>query len=436
MLSKIHSSPSSKNRYNKMKKNTLLKTFVSRFLILILNFGLVIYSTNMWGSSGKGVISIIIADLTIISFFANIFVGSSMSYFARKFKTGEILPFAYIWAILIGILIPIAFSFNHAPEYSYYLIALSVMSSLLAANVNLFVGQQNIKMFNLYTVLQQVVHIVFIIVIVYLVKITSVNAYFIAQISCFVLLFITSTVHVIKHADFKRASFSKKIGKQLFSYGWKTQLSAFLQFLNNRLSFYFLEYFKGIVSVGIFSVGIAFSEAVWTVSRSLSVILYADVVNNTDSNDAIEKTKISLRISFLITILFIGMMLLVPAHWYAMIFGKDFSQTKEIVLLLSPGIVAIAVSNIIGYYFAGINKLRILNVKSLAGLIFTIISSFYIVPKWGIRGACIINSASYCISSGILFWRFYQITEFRVQDFILTKKEVGFLVKKILKMQG
>jgi O-antigen/teichoic acid export membrane protein len=241
---------------------------------------------------------------------------------------------------------------------------------------------------------------------------------------------------VIKHADFKRASFSKKIGKQLFSYGWKTQLSAFLQFLNNRLSFYFLEYFKGIVSVGIFSGGIAFSEAVWTVSRSLSVILYADVVNNTDSNDAIEKTKISLRISFLITILFIGMMLLVPAHWYAMIFGKDFSQTKEIVLLLSPGIVAIAVSNIIGYYFAGINKLRILNVKSLAGLIFTIISSFYIVPKWGIRGACIINSASYCISSGILFWRFYQITEFRVQDFILTKKEVGFLVKKILKMQG
>jgi O-antigen/teichoic acid export membrane protein len=387
----------------------------------------------MWGSNGKGVISIIIADLTIVSFFANVFVGSSMSYFARKFRTEEILPFAYIWAILVGILIPLIFSFSRAAEYFYFLVGLSVTSSLLTANINLFVGQQNIKLFNLYTVLQQAVHILFIIIIVYVIKFTSVNAYFVAQVSCFTVLFIISTLRITKSADFKKISFTKGIGSKLLSYGWKTQLSAFLQFLNNRLSFYFLEYFKGIVSVGIFSVGIAFSEAVWTVSRSLSVVLYSDVINSRDSDDAIEKTKISIRISFLITLLFIFMMLVIPAEWYAVIFGKDFKQTKEIILLLSPGILAIAVSNVIGYYFAGVNKLRILNVKSMAGLIFTIISSFYIVPKWGIRGACIVNSASYCISSGILFWRFYQITEFRIRDFILSKKEMDILIRKIVK---
>ncbi len=416
-----------------MKENAIFKTLISRFLILILNFGLVIYSTNVWGSSGKGIISIIIADLTIISFFANIFVGSSMSYFARKFRTEEILPFAYIWAILIGVLVPVVFSFSRTVEYFYFLMALSVSSSLLTANINLFVGQQNMKLFNLYTVLQQLVHIIFIIIIVYIVKFTSVNAYFIAQISCFTVLFITSAFQVTRSADCKKIVLTKETGSKLFSYGWKTQLSAFLQFLNNRLSFYFLEYYKGIVSVGIFSVGIAFSEAVWTVSRSLSIVLYADVVNNTNSNDAIEKTKISVRISFLITLLFIFIMLMIPADWYALIFGKDFRKTKEIVLLLSPGILAIAVSNVIGYYFAGINKLRILNVKSFAGLIFTLISSFYIVPKWGIRGACIVNSASYCLSSGVLFWRFYKITEFRIRDFIPSKAEIGLLLSKVLK---
>lgn len=417
-------------------KEAIFKTFVSRFLILILNFGLVIYSTNMWGSSGKGVISIIIADLSIISFFANIFVGSSMSYFARKFRTEEILSFAYIWAVLIGILVPVIFSFSRSAEYFYFLIALSVTSSLLSANINLFVGQQNIKLFNLYTILQQLVHIVFIVIIVYVIKFASVNAYFVAQICCFVLLFIASFFQISKSLEVKKIAFSREIGLKLFSYGWKTQLSAFLQFLNNRLSFYYLEYFKGIVSVGIFSVGIAFSEAVWTVSRSLSVVLYSDVVNSTDSNIAIEKTKISLRVSFLVTLLFLVIMLLIPADWYAMIFGKDFRQTKEIILWLAPGILAIAVSNIIGYYFAGINKLRILNVKSLAGLLFTIISSFYIVPKWGIKGACIINSASYCLSSGVLFWRFYQITEFHIRDFILSKKEIDLLIKKILKIHA
>ncbi|MFC3159768.1 polysaccharide biosynthesis C-terminal domain-containing protein [Chryseobacterium arachidis] len=386
----------------------------------------------MWGSEGKGVISIVIADLTIISFFANIFVGSSVSYFASKFKTEEILPFAYIWSIIMGVLIPVALSFNHASEYSDYLMALSVVSSLLAANVNLFVGRQNIRMFNLYTVLQQLIHIVFIGIIIYIVKITSVNSYFIAQISCFGLLFLISTFQVVKNCDFKNVCLSRKIGYQLFNYGWKTQLSAFLQFLNYRLSFYFLEYFKGIISVGIFSVGVAFSEAIWTVSRSLSVVLYADVVNNKNVNEAIEKTKVSMRVSFLVTALFIVIMLLIPGQVYAAIFGKDFSQTKEIILYLSPGILSIAVSNIIGYYFAGINKLRILNIKSLVGLVFTVISSFYIIPLWGIKGACIVTSISYCLSSAVLFWRFYQITEFSIHDFILSKKEIILLWSKMM----
>ncbi|WP_228458367.1 lipopolysaccharide biosynthesis protein [Chryseobacterium hagamense] len=402
-------------------------------MILILNFGLVIYTTNQWGSEGKGTISIMVANLTVISFFANVFVGSSMSYFAKRYRTEEILPFAYLWSVLIGGVVSVVFSFNQAPEYSCYLVILSVLSALLAANVNLFVGQQNIRMFNLYTVLQQVVHIAFIIIIIYLIRITSVEAYFIAQISCFGLLFLVSAIQVLRPCSFKKLSFPKAAGYKLFDYGWKTQVSAFLQFLNYRLSFYFLEYFKGIASVGIFSVGIAFSEAVWTVSRSLSLVLYADVVNNKSPVEAIEKTKVSLKMSFLITLVFIVMMLMIPAQVYAVIFGKDFSRTKEIVLLLSPGILAIAVSNIIGYYFAGINKLRILNVKSLIGLIFTIISSFYVIPRWGISGACIVTSISYCLSSGLLFWQFYKMTEFRIRDYFLSKAEISLLLNKVLK---
>lgn len=416
-----------------MKQNTILKTFVSRFLILILNFGLVIYSTNMWGSEGKGIISIVIADLTIVCFFSNIFVGSSVTYFASKYKTEQILLYAYIWSIIAGVSIPLLVSFTHGLDYLSHLIALSVLSSLLTTNVNLFVGQQNIKMFNLYTILQQIVHILFIVVIVYVINITSVSAYFTAQISCLAVLFVVSTFQVLKKCKFSNVSFSKQIRNKLFDYGWKIQLSSFLQFLNYRLSFYFLEYFKGIVSVGVFSIGIAFSEAIWTVSKSLSIILYADVVNNKNANDALEKTKISLKVSFLITLLFIFGILLIPSQFYMFVFGKDFHQTKQITLLLSPGILAIAVSNIIGYYFAGINKLRILNLKSLIGLIFTVISSFFIIPKWGIVGACIITSVSYCLSSGVLFWGFYQMTEFRIKDYLISKSEIQLILNKLSK---
>lgn len=414
-----------------MINTTTLFTIVARFLIVILNFGLVIFSTNIWGSEGKGIISIITADLAIIGFFSNVFVGGSISYFASKFKTEQILLYAYLWSVIVGITIPLFFSFDHAHDFLGYLMALSVLSSLLTTHINLFVGQRKIGMFNLYTVLQLAVHILFILAMVYMAKIVDVDAYFIAQILCFTVLFLLSSYPLLKDCRFSDLSFSKKVRNSLFDYGWKSQLSAFFQFLNNRFSFYFLEFFKGIASVGIFSVGVAFSEAIWTVSRSLALVLYSDVINSNNQQDSILKTKISLKLSFIITLFSIIMVLSVPANTYTYIFGKDFQDTKQIILLLSPGVLAISVSNIIGFYFAGINKLRILNIKSIIGLVFTVGTSFYCIPKWGIVGACIVTSISYCISSAILLWHFYQITEFKWQDFLVSKQEITVILQKL-----
>lgn len=392
-----------------------------------------IYSTNMWGSEGKGIISIITADLAIIGFFSNIFVGSSVSYFSSKFRTEQLLPYAYLWAVIVGITVPVIVSFSHSSEYTVYLIVLSVFSALLSANINVFVGKQNIRMFNLYTVLQFAIHFVFILAMVYLLKMVSVDVYFLAQIACFAVLFLASSFQLLKNIKISGVSFSKNIRNKMFDYGWKSQLSAFFHFLNNRLSFYFLEFFKGISSVGIYSVGVAFSEAIWTVSRSLALVLYADVINSKSTDESILKTKMSLKISFLITFLSMIVILIFPPGFYTMIFGKDFGETKKIILLLSPGILAMAVSNIIGFYFAGINKLRILNVKAIAGLIFSVSASFYFIPKWGIIGACIVTSVSHCISSAVLFWQFYRITDFRIQDFLVSKQEIKVILQKFKK---
>lgn len=416
-----------------MKHKAFIYTFLSRILILTLNFGIVIYSTNLWGSVGKGVITIITADLAIITFFSNIFTGSSVSYFSSKFKEEQILSFAYIWSLIIGISLPIILGFFHGNQYTLYLVGSSIFSALLTANINLFVGKQNIKMFNLYTILQLLVHVLFLLSIVYIVKITSVTAYFIAQIFCYLTLFLISAYQLTKTFKFNNLIPSKAIVKDLFDYGWKSQLSAFLQFLNNRLSFYFLEFFKGIASVGIFSVGIALSEAIWTVSRSLAVILYSDVINNNDSQSAIVQTKLSIKLSFLITLVFIAVVLVIPASLYTLIFGKDFHETKTIFLLLAPGVLAIAVSNIVGFYFAAVNKLKILNIKSILGLTFTVIASFYFIPNFGIVGACIVTSVSYCLSSALLLWQFNKLSKFQLHDFIISRTEVKSLIKKIRK---
>lgn len=413
---------------------TIIKTFVSRFLILILSFGLVIYSTNMWGSEGKGTISIVIANAAAVSFFSNIFSGSSASYFASRFKIEKVLLYAYLWSVLTGLLIPFLFSLASIQgEYLFYLIGISVFSSLLSTNISLFIGTQDIKKFNVYTVLQQLVHIVFIGILVYLFGKKDVSVYFLAQISCLALLFLTSFFQIIKKCKISEITFCKDVGRNMFEYGWKTQLSAFVQFLNYRLSFYFLEHFEGIASVGIFSIGVTFSEAIWTITRSIAVILYSDVVNSKSREESIGKTKESLKLTFFLMIGFVLGIMIIPSQVYEFIFGKEFRDTKEIMLLLSPGIFAIAVSDMVGHYFSGMRDLKILNVKSIAGLAVTVVLSFIMIPRWGILGACIATTSSYFVSALLLFMKFYSSTPFILKDYMISKEEVQLLKQKFLK---
>ncbi|PJJ64766.1 MATE family efflux transporter [Chryseobacterium geocarposphaerae] len=412
----------------------VVKTFISRFLILILSFGLVIFSTNMWGSEGKGTISIVIANAAIVSFFSSIFAGSSTSYFASKFKTEQILIYSYIWSVIMGILIPVIFSFaDIQAKYLMDLIGISVFSALLSVNVNLFIGKQNIRLFNVYTVLQQLVHILFISVFIYILQQKDVSVYFGAQICCLALLFLTSFFQVIRECKISDISLSKNVFKSMFEYGWKTQLSAFIQFLNYRLSFYFLEYFEGIGSVGVFSIGITFSEAIWTITRSIAVILYSDVVNSKSREESILKTKSSLKLSFLLMLIFLLGIIIIPGSLYEMIFGRAFRGTKEIMLLLSPGILAIALSDMIGYYFSGIKELKILNIKSIVGLAITLVFSFLLIPKYGILGACIVTTLSYSVSALLLFLKFYRSTDFRIQDYLITKEDLRLAKEKLMK---
>ncbi|SUX47524.1 MATE family efflux transporter [Chryseobacterium indoltheticum] len=417
-----------------MKQLKVVQTFISRFLILILSFGLVIFSTNMWGSEGKGTISIVIANVALVSFFSSIFSGSSTSYFARKFKVEQVLVYSYLWSLIVGTAVPLIFSFAAIQnEFLYYLIGISVLSSLLSTNISLFIGTQNIRFFNIYTVLQQLVHVLFIAILIYIVKLKDVSVYFLAQIFCLAFLFLTSFFLILKKCKLSEFSFSKSVFLNMFEYGWKTQLSAFIQFLNYRLSFYFLEYFEGIAAVGVFSIGITFSEAIWTITRSIAVVLYSDVVNSESREESIVKTKSSLKLSFSLMLIFVLGIIIIPAFIYTEIIGNEFSETKQIMLLLAPGILAIAVSDMIGYYFSGIKELKILNIKSIVGLLITVGFSFFAIPKWGIWGACFVTTSSYVVSAAILFWKFYQSTEFKIRDYIISKDEINTLIKTFSK---
>ena len=90
------------------------------------------------------------------------------------------------------------------------------------------------------------------------------------------------------------------------------------------------------------------------------------------------------------------------------VFGEEFVTVKRVLLLMTPGVLAIATSNVFGNYFSAIGKLKILIAKSAIGLLATVVLSIVLIPRFHVDGACIVNATSYIVSSVIIVLFFFK----------------------------
>ncbi|HEX3006645.1 MAG TPA: polysaccharide biosynthesis C-terminal domain-containing protein, partial [Bacteroidales bacterium] len=308
-----------------------------------------------------------------------------------------------------------------------FLFALAILTSVLGVNSMIFVGSGNIKWYNYFNTLLPLLHVIFILLLKYFCNDLPVGYYFLALCISLGTVIIVSWLKVRSQMGDGSLSIHRSVVKTTFDYGWKNELSYLLQFLNYRFSYFLILYFdEDYHSVGIFSVGVALAESIWLFSRSISINQYSAILNHGDSETAKKLTTQSAKLSTYVSLFITGVLLIMPARLYGLIFGAEFSSVKSILFMLAPGIIAIAISNIYGHFFAAIGQQRTLIVKSIVGLACNIILSFAFIPVLSVTGACMAVSVSYLASSVYLGMMFYRNSSFKKSDFIITKNEIKF----------
>jgi len=388
-------------------QNNITQTIAGKSAILLLNFAVVVLSTRLWGTEGRGAIALFMANLSLISSVTNIFTSSSVSYFLSKHGISKLILQAYLWVFVAAVILGLVFRiYDHATP-SVFLFIAAVLVGFTTFHSFVFIGDQQIGYYNLITVIQPVFQIGAMLLFYYWID-KSYFAYFYGMIASYILVFVVCRIFTGKTHNKISYHLDKSTVKDTFLFGWQIELSSFLQFFNYRLSFYFLNYFLGNASVGIFSIGVTISEAIWIVSRSISLVQYSNVVKQGNTKDSWDETKTTAKYSFFISLLCLIFVLCLPKQVFSFIFGQGFEGVKQVIVLLSPGILAMAMSNVYGNYFSAIGKAKILILKSAIGVVFTVGLSFWLIPVFQITGACMVNAGSYIVSSVILFWCFYK----------------------------
>ena len=117
--------------------------------------------------------------------------------------------------------------------------------------------------------------------------------------------------------------------KEVFSFGWKTELSSLLQFFNYRLTYYVLDFYFGRSSVGVFSIGVNVASAIWIISQSMSMVQFSNVLKQGHTQESRKETMSIALVSLGISVLCLGAVVLLPASWFAFVFGPEFAEAKQ-----------------------------------------------------------------------------------------------------------
>jgi O-antigen/teichoic acid export membrane protein len=379
-------------------------TISVRFLILLLNFGIVILTARLWGNDGRGEIALFLTNLSLILVGTNIVCGSSLAYYSNTIDISkQIMPIALFSAIISGIGAITCMIFTSSIKEAVFLLFSSILMSGVSALAVHYLGSNRIVHYNLVSLLPPSLNILIILIFQAVAPKFGTLTYYIATITSNVLVLTAFLLQKRKNLFFTLSKIYLLETKKILQYGFANETNNFIQFLNYRFSYYIIVLFLGKDQLGLYSISVAIVESIWIISKSISSVQFAEIINMKNKEESRILVTQNLRNTVVLTVFAIFIMAILPESIFTYIFGKSFVGIQTYSIYLAPGILATAIANIYGHYFTALGNLKTVIIKSLAGLAASIVLSLGLIPQWGLAGACIATNASYMISASYLF---------------------------------
>ncbi|HXB41566.1 MAG TPA: polysaccharide biosynthesis C-terminal domain-containing protein [Bacteroidia bacterium] len=388
----------------------IIQTIFSKGIISIINFLMVVLTAQYLGAGGRGEISMLFLNITVILLFNDIIGGSSLVYLTSKRNPYTLFLPAMAVGLFTGIVFPFLFNlhFNFPKTELVYFLLLTLLSNFSSICNYFLNGFEKIKQNNIANILQSVVTVASLALQLLVLKDFSVYSYYRALGLGYLTNLLISAWGL--RGLFKPVSFSwKESIRVIASYGLIGQAGNIFQLLNYRFCYYVLDGMNDEHSkqnVGVFSTAASVSEAVWVIMNGIAMVQYATLSNRNNPQLAINITLKLSKISFALSVFALLVLNILPVEVFTFLFGPDFAEMKNYCLLLSPGIATAGLTGIYSHYFAARGDMKTSASGALVGLIITFGCSVFFIPVYGAKGAALTNCASYIASSVFLIAMF------------------------------
>jgi len=379
----------------------ILSTFSAQLLSGLIGISVVILTARHLGAEGRGVISILVFNISLVLMFNNFVGGGALVYLTSRENFGRLITVSYLWALISALAVSALLTFSGLSPVNFaaHLFLLSLINAVNGVNTNILIGQERLHERNISLVVQGVIQLLVFYSILQWLGERSVMSFIKALYASYLVSFVLSSIFLLKKRDHIVSRSLAAVTKGLVSYGFYVQAGGLIQLLNFRFSYYLIEKFHGAAVLGVYSTGISLIEGLWIISRSISLVLYARIANSDDADAGRLLTIRLIKFTFVITALCLLPLLLIPTDVYAAIFdGNEFGKIKSIFLYLAIGTVMFSASAMLSAYMSGTGQFQVNTRASFIGLTATVALGFWLIPTHQMLGAGLTASASYLVT--------------------------------------
>lgn len=389
-------------------------TFITSVIIaLMMLLSSALVSRN-FGTSGLAEIGLLLFCSSLVLIFAAIFGGSSIVYVSSKHPIHSIFIVSTVTVFAASIFIG---SFIYLLPWVAVSIGWLLIVSLFQAfytNMLFFLlAKNNTSLYNYIRLLQPILLLIAVVLIISL-DFKNIQLYYYALTFSYII----PSIYILM-AQRSYLMLGKKFDKNelratavtFYRFGGISQLTNGIQLLNYRISLLVIAFFCSQKDVGIMVLALTFVDGIWMYKNSVSLINYMETSQSNKEkrgdNNLLKLVFLSVCVTVVVTI----SVVLVPDHLYRLIFGKDFTELKQLILYMTPGIIFMAASSPISSYFSGSGKVWVNLVVAVSGILVFLPSLYMTTEQYGLKGAALASNIPHVLGSLLLFYFYFRQTK-------------------------
>lgn len=398
-----------------MQLNSLLyKNFIWRGFFYCTSLVLNIAMARILGAELSGELYFFLNNIYLVLLIGSISLDSGITYYVSKGELPEnkVSFFSFSWAVLASAIISVLFLFLYSSKQFFFegnILFLACICFTLGTFLNIyfnafFYSHDNYKTPNLVS---GVINLLLLICIPW-----RQNWFGFIDGKMFLIIFFTATllqgilVSVTWFVQIKIFFTFKLFPLKDLAPAIKYSLAALsgnlVYFLLYRIDYWFVEYYCSPKSLGNYIQVSRLGQLLILPCTMIAATLFPQ---SSKQNVSFETTSFIK----LFRIVFIAYLL---AGFFALAFGKslifflwgnDYDQMFEPLMLTMPGIIFLAVSYMFSPLFSGKGKVSYNVIICLITLVAVVVCNLLFVPLWGIKGAAVATTSGFAVMMILYF---------------------------------